>query len=224
MKKVLLAIAVIAALSLFFYTGLHNQFTLAAAKVHQNELRGFYLTQPIIALGAYCVLYVTVTALSLPAATVLTLLGAAIFGFWPALAAVSFSSSIGATLAFLMSRYLFKDLVRARFGGPRLEAIDQGVRRNGVFYLFALRLTPLFPFFLVNLAMGLTSISVATFYLVSQLGMLPATAIYVNAGTQLGAIEKIGDIFTPRVFLSLTALGIAPLVFKRLVEKLRPIS
>lgn len=224
MKKVFLALVIAAAMGLFFVLDLQSHLTLAAVKSHQNVLREYYQMQPFIALCVYCAFYVAVTALSLPAATVLTLLGSAIFGFWPALVAVSVSSSVGATIAFLLSRYLFKDLVRAKFAGPRLESIDQGVRTNGVFYLFALRLTPVFPFFLVNLTMGLTSISVATFYIVSQVGMLPATAIYVNAGMQLGAIEQARDVFSWKVFFSLTALGLAPLGFKQLVRRLRPLS
>jgi uncharacterized membrane protein YdjX (TVP38/TMEM64 family) len=145
-------------------------------------------------IGGYFRVYVAVTALSLPGAAIMTLLaGGAIFGLWVGTLVVSFASSIGATLAMLAARYVLRDSVKARFGA-RLAEIDRGVEREGAFYLFTLRLVPLFPFFVINLVMGLTAMKARTFYWVSQLGMLAGTLVYVNAGTQLAQIESLKGI------------------------------
>ncbi|MGW8312974.1 MAG: FAD-dependent oxidoreductase, partial [Desulfuromonadales bacterium] len=165
----------------------------------------------------YFVIYVVVTALSLPGATVMTLAGGALLGFWTALVTVSFASTIGATLAFLASRFLLRDWVQAKFG-DKLKAVNQGIRREGSFYLFTLRLVPLFPFFVINLVMGLTPMRTLVYYGVSQLGMLPGTAVYVNAGTQLGQIESAAGILSPGLLVSFVLLGIFPLLAKRIIE------
>ena len=165
-------------------------------------------------------IYIAVTALSLPGATILTLAGGAIFGLgWGSLIA-SFAASIGATLAFLMSRIVLRDWVQARFG-ERLAAINDGVRKDGAFYLFTLRVVPLFPFFLINLAMGLTRIRVLTYYWVSQLGMLLGTVAYVNAGTQLARIDKLADVASPGLLASLALLGLFPLIAKKGIDVFR---
>ncbi len=161
-------------------------------------------------------LYVAVTALSLPGAAILTLAAGAIFGLWRGTLIVSFASTIGASLAFLSSRYLLRDWVKARFGN-RIAAIDRGIARDGAFYLLTLRLIPAFPFFLVNLAMGLTAMRLLTFALVSQAGMLLGTLVYVNAGTQLAAIESTRDILSPALIGSFVLLGLFPLFAKALV-------
>lgn len=150
-----------------------------------------------------------------------TLLGAALFGFWTSLVLVSFASTIGATLAFLSSRYLLRDWVQAKFGN-KLDTINKGVEKDGAFYLFSLRLIPVFPFFLINLLMGLTPISVAKFYLFSQLGMLAGTMVYLNAGTQLAEIDSLAGIVSPTVLASFALLGLFPLIAKWIMNKIRP--
>ena len=149
-----------------------------------------------------------------------TLLGAALFGFWTSLLLVSFASTIGATLAFLSSRFLLRDWVQSKFG-DKLKAINQGVERDGAFYLFSLRLIPVFPFFLINLLMGLTPISTIRFYLISQLGMLPGTAVYLNAGTQLAQIDSLSGIVSPSVLASFALLGLFPVVTKWVMGKIK---
>jgi pyruvate/2-oxoglutarate dehydrogenase complex dihydrolipoamide dehydrogenase (E3) component/uncharacterized membrane protein YdjX (TVP38/TMEM64 family) len=170
----------------------------------------------VAAAAAFFLLYVAVTALSLPGAAILTLAAGAIFGLWEGILIASFASTIGASLAFLSSRYLLRDWVKARFGG-RIDAIDRGIERDGAFYLLSLRLIPAFPFFLVNLAMGVTAMRLLIFALVSQLGMLPGTIVYVNAGTQLAAVESSSDIFSPALIGSFVLLGLFPLLAKAAV-------
>ena len=151
-------------------------------------------------------LYIAVTGLSLPGAAVLTLAGGAVFGVLLGTLIVSFASSIGATLAFLAARFLFRDWVKSRFSA-RLQSIDDGVRRDGAFYLFTLRLVPVFPFFMINLAMGLTPMKVRTFYWVSQVGMLAGTLVYVNAGTQLAKLDSLSGILSPALLGSFVLAG-----------------
>ena len=150
----------------------------------------------------------------------MTLAGGALFGLVTGTVVVSFASSIGATLAFLAGRFLFRDAVAARFG-ERLKAIDAGIARDGAFYLFTLRLVPLFPFFAVNLVMALTRMRVVTFYWVSQLGMLAGTIAYVNAGTQLSHLRSVQDILSPGLVGSMVAVGVLPLLARRLVDAMR---
>lgn len=217
-RRLLLLLAMLAAIAAFLALDLGRFFTLEAVKARQADLEAWVAARPFATAGAFFGLYVLATALSLPgAATVMTLLGGALFGFGWGLVLVSFASSIGATLAFLASRFLFRDAVRARFG-ERLAALDEGVRRDGAFYLFTLRLIPVFPFFLVNLAMGLTPIATRTFYLVSQLGMLAGTAVYVNAGTALAAIDSVGGLLSPALLGSFALLGLFPLLAKKVVD------
>ena len=152
--------------------------------------------------------------MSLPGATILTLLGGALFGLIKGGLLVSFASTIGATLAFLASRYLLKDSIQSKFG-DKLKVINEGVKKEGGFYLFTMRLIPAFPFFLVNLVMGLTPIKTLTFFLVSQVGMLPGTLVYVNAGTQLAQLESLSGILSPKLIASFALLGVFPLVAKK---------
>ena len=217
-RRLLLLVAMLAAIVAFLALDLGRFFTLEAVKARQVGLEAWVAARPFASAGAFFGLYVLATALSLPgAATVMTLLGGALFGFGWGLVLVSFASSIGATLAFMAARFLFRDTVRARFG-ERLAALDEGVRRDGAFYLFTLRLIPVFPFFLVNLAMGLTPIATRTFYLVSQLGMLAGTAVYVNAGTALAAIDSVGGLLSPALVGSFALLGLFPLLAKKVVD------
>ena len=215
----MLAVVVLAVVA-FFALGLGRYLSLEFIKSQQGQLEAWRASNPLVAALTFLGIYIAVTALSLPGATVLTLTAGAIFGLgWGSLIA-SFAASIGATLAFLISRAVLRDWVQARFG-QRLTAINDGVRKDGAFYLFTLRVVPLFPFFLINLAMGLTHIRVLTFYWVSQLGMLLGTIVYVNAGTQLARIDKLADVASPGVLASLALLGLFPLIAKKGIELFR---
>ncbi|MBE7424357.1 MAG: FAD-dependent oxidoreductase [Zoogloeaceae bacterium] len=218
--KLLLLFAIAAAAGLFFALDLGHYLSLDWLKAQQDAIAAYRADQPLAAVAVYFALYVAVTALSLPGAALMTLAGGAVFGLLWGTLIVSFASSIGATLAFLASRFLLRDWVMARFG-RRLAAIDAGVRKEGAFYLFTLRLVPVFPFFLVNLLLGLTAMKARTFYWVSQLGMLAGTVVYVNAGTQLAQIDSLAGIVSPGLLLSFALLGLFPLIANRIVESVR---
>ncbi len=219
-KKILIILGIIVLVGAFFAFDLQRYLTLAELKARQEAFQAYYAAHQLLTLSAYFLIYVAVTALSLPGAAVMTLAGGALFGFWPALVVVSFASSIGATLAFLVSRFLLRDWVQARFG-ERLQAVNAGVKREGAFYLFSLRLVPLFPFFVINLVLGLTPMRAWTFYGVSQLGMLAGTAVYINAGTQLGQIASLSGILSPGLLLSFVLLGLFPLFAKKVLDMLK---
>jgi len=217
-SRLLLLLTIAAAIAAFFLFDLGRYFTLAEVKARQAEFAAAVGARPLQSAAIFFAVYVLATALSLPgAATVMTLLAGALFGLGWGVLLVSFASSVGATLAFLASRFLLRDAVRARFG-DKLAAIDAGIRRDGPFYLFTLRLIPVFPFFLVNLVMGLTPIATRTFYWVSQFGMLAATAVYVNAGTELARIDSLRGIASPTLIGSFVLLGLFPLIAKKLVD------
>lgn len=220
MKKVALVIALIGLVAGFFFFDLDRFLTLEAIKRSQNQFDAWRTAAPLLVGGLFFLAYVGVTALSLPGAAIMTLVAGALFGLWWGTLIVSFASSIGATLAFLAARYVFKDAVWQRFGDS-LKPIDDGMRRDGAFYLFTLRLVPLFPFFLINLLMGLTSIKTLTFYWVSQVGMLAGTLVYVNAGTQLARIDRLGDIVSPPLLLSFALLGVFPLLARKVLAVVR---
>jgi pyruvate/2-oxoglutarate dehydrogenase complex dihydrolipoamide dehydrogenase (E3) component/uncharacterized membrane protein YdjX (TVP38/TMEM64 family) len=211
-KRLLLLAVIAAAIAAFFVFDLKQYLSLEFFQASRAKIDAYYAAQPWQTAAAFFFVYVAVTALSLPGAAIMTLAGGAIFGLLAGTVLVSFASSIGATLAFLVSRFLLRDWVRTRLG-ERLKAIDDGVAREGAFYLFALRLVPLFPFWLINLAMGLTSIRTRTFYWVSQLGMLAGTVVYVYAGTQLGQFR-----ISPGLVLAFALLGIFPLVAKKALD------
>ncbi|HAS8153789.1 TVP38/TMEM64 family protein [Vibrio vulnificus] len=219
-KKLVFGILLIATIILLA-VNFSQYLTLDNAKAQQLALNSFIEENFLFASISYFVIYVGLTAFSVPGATVVTLLGAALFGFWYSLLLVSFASTIGATIAFLSSRYLLKDWVQARFG-DKLSAINQGVEKDGAFYLFSLRLIPVFPFFLINLLMGLTPISIGRYYLTSQIGMLPGTAVYLNAGTQLADINSLSGILSPTVLASFALLGAFPIAVKWIMSKFRP--
>ncbi|KHT44825.1 TVP38/TMEM64 family protein [Vibrio sinaloensis] len=218
-KKLILGIVLVALIA-FLAMNFGQYLTLENAKAQQLALSDYISENFVFAALTYFFAYVAITAFSIPGAAVVTLLGAALFGFWTSLLLVSFASTIGATLAFLSSRFLLRDWVQGKFG-DKLSAINQGVERDGAFYLFSLRLIPVFPFFLINLLMGLTPISVARFYLVSQLGMLPGTAVYLNAGTQLAQIESLSGIVSPSVLASFALLGLFPVIAKWVMNKIK---
>ncbi|MDT8363404.1 MAG: FAD-dependent oxidoreductase [Nitrosomonas sp.] len=196
-------------IGLFFSFDLGRFFSLEALKTSHGELARFYQEQPISVIGLYALSYIIIAALSLPGAAVMSLAGGAVLGFWVGVPVVLLSATIGATFAFLAARYLFRDTVQDRFGS-RLETIDKGFERDGAFYLFSLRLVPIFPFFLINLLMGLTAIRTRTFFGASLIGMLAGTAVYVNAGTRLADITSLSDILSPALIGSFLLLAIFP--------------
>jgi len=217
----LVVLAVIAALvAAYFAFDLGRYLSLDFFKAQQAAIDAYFQADPIQAAAIYFVVYVAVTGLSLPGAAILTLAGGAIFGLLWGVLIVSFASSMGATLAFLASRFLLRDWVQAKFG-DKLSPINQGIAKEGAFYLFALRLVPAFPFFVVNLVMGLTPIRTATYYWVSQLGMFAGTVVYVYAGTQLARITSLKGIVSPGLLGAFVLLGIFPFLAKRVVEALK---
>ena len=215
-SKLIVILLLVAAVAAFFAFDLGRFLSLDALRAQQATLATLYAERPLAVIGVYFLVYVAVTALSLPGATILTLAGGAVFGLWIGTLVTSFASSIGATLAFLASRYLFRDAVKKRFGA-RLEAIDAGLAKDGAYYLFTLRLVPLVPFFVINLLMGLTRMKVLTFYLVSQIGMLAGTLVYVNAGTELARLDSLRGILSPGLVGSLVLLGVFPLVARKVL-------
>ncbi len=212
--KAFLLIAIAALVFGFFYFDLDQILTLEGLKNGLAEFETRRTAQPLLVGGGFLLLYILVTALSLPGAAVMTLAAGALFGLLWGTVIVSFASTIGATLAFLVSRYLLHDTVQKRFG-ERLKPINEGVKKDGSFYLFTLRLVPVFPFFLINLLMGLTPIRALTFYWVSQVGMLAGTLVYVNAGTQLAQLDSLSGILSPSLLLSFALLGLFPLIAKK---------
>jgi pyruvate/2-oxoglutarate dehydrogenase complex dihydrolipoamide dehydrogenase (E3) component/uncharacterized membrane protein YdjX (TVP38/TMEM64 family) len=206
--------------AIFFIFDLQQYLTLEALKVKQGTIESYRNDNYGLTVLIYASIYITVTGLSLPGATVLTLAGGAIFGLLWGTVIVSFASSIGATLAFLAARFLFRDAVKSRFC-CRIQEIDEGINRDGAFYLLTLRLIPLFPFFMINLALGLTALKTRTYYWVSQVGMLAGTLIYVNAGTQLAKIESMSGIVSPALLGSFVLLGLFPLLAKIIVNNLQ---
>ncbi len=218
--RLLLLLVIGSGIVAFFYFDLHRYLTLEILQAQHEKLVESFHRNPELTVLGYFLIYVSVTALSLPGATVLTLAGGAVFGLLWGTVIISFASTIGACLAFLSARFLFRDVIKRRYA-EKMQVIDQGVQRDGWFYLLSLRLIPVFPFFLINLLMGLTAIRLWTFYWVSQLGMLPATLVYVNAGTQLAKIQSLVDIVSPKILLSLGLLGIFPLLAKYLNERIK---
>lgn len=216
----LVVVALLGAVVAFFALGLQHQLDLQMLKTRQHELDAYRMAHPLLLAGGFLLVYVAVTALSLPAATLLTLAAGAVFGLLEGTVLVSFASSIGATLAFLASRFVLRDTVQRRFG-KSLASINAGVERDGALYLFTLRLVPVIPFFVVNLAMGLTRLPARTFYWVSQLGMLAATVVFVNAGTQLANLESLSGILSPGIIGSLVLLGVFPLLARKLVARVK---
>ncbi|MGD9343009.1 MAG: FAD-dependent oxidoreductase, partial [Desulfuromonadales bacterium] len=214
--KIFLILTIIVLVVAFFAFDLHRFLTLESLKERQQAFSDYYSANRVLTVAIYFILYVVVTALSLPGAAVMTLAGGALLGFWVALVTVSFASTIGATLAFLVSRFLLRDWVQGKFG-DKLVTINEGIDKEGGFYLFTLRLVPLIPFFAINLVMGLTTMRTITYYWVSQVGMFAGTVVYVNAGTQLGKIESAAGILSPGIIISFVILGIFPLIAKKII-------
>lgn len=220
MNKRVVLLAVVAALILAWAADLPSLLTLDSLKARMDGFQALRAEQPWVVAGVYALVYVAVTALSIPGAAILTLAGGALFGLWLGLAIVSVASTVGASLAFLGARYLLRDVVQARFG-ERLSGFQQGLEKDGAFYLFTLRLVPVVPFFLINLLMGLTRMPLRTFFWVSQLGMLAGTAVYVNAGTELARIESLSGIVSPGLLASFALLGVFPWLARKVLAVLQ---
>jgi uncharacterized membrane protein YdjX (TVP38/TMEM64 family) len=220
MKKAFLALLILAAIVVFVAFDLGRFLTLDSLKQARGTLAAWQGNEPWLTAAGYFSLYVAMAALSLPGAAIMTVAGGTLFGLAEGTVLVSFASSLGAVLAFASARFVLRDSVQRRVGG-RLTAVNEGMARDGIFYLFTMRLVPVFPFFVVNLLMGLTSIRPRTFYWVSQLGMLPATAVLVYAGTQLARIQHLADVASPRLLLAFALLGMFPLITRGIVRALQ---
>jgi uncharacterized membrane protein YdjX (TVP38/TMEM64 family) len=218
--KIALLMLIVCFIWIFFLFDLDQYFSLSFLKNELAAFKSYYEQHKVLTMAIYMGIYILVAALSLPGAAIMTLAGGALFGIFFGVILVSFASTIGATLAFLFSRYMFRDWVQNKFSS-KLTAINKGTEKEGGFYLFTLRLVPVFPFFVINLVMGLTKIRTFIFYFVSQFGMLPGTIIFVNAGTQLAKIESPSGILSINIILSFVLLGIFPIIAKRITEYIR---
>jgi pyruvate/2-oxoglutarate dehydrogenase complex dihydrolipoamide dehydrogenase (E3) component/uncharacterized membrane protein YdjX (TVP38/TMEM64 family) len=219
-KKIAILLIAVLFIGLFFHFNLNQLLTLDGLKGSMDQFSEWRAQSPIIMIGFFFILYVAVTALALPGATILTLASGALFGLFEGFVIASFASSLGALSSFLVSRYLLRDSLKQRFP-ERLKAIDEGIKKEGAFYLFTLRLVPIFPFFIINLLMGVTAIKSWTFYWVSQIGMIAGTFIYVNAGTQLAQIDSLSNILSFNLIISFVLLGLFPLIAKGIVNMIK---
>jgi uncharacterized membrane protein YdjX (TVP38/TMEM64 family) len=215
-QKIIIIALIIAAVAAFKIFDLGEYLSLSYIKESQQKFDALYSEHTITVIGGYMLVYVLVTSLSLPGAAVMTLAGGALFGLLRGTVIVSFASSIGATLACFVSRFVLRDWVQGKFQ-EKLKTVNEGIDREGSFYLFTLRLIPIFPFWLINLVLGLTKMPLRTFYWVSQIGMLPGTIVYVNAGKELGKIESLSGILSPGLIFSFVLLGLFPLITKKLM-------
>jgi uncharacterized membrane protein YdjX (TVP38/TMEM64 family) len=210
-RKLLLLLVVAALVGLFFALHLERYVSLAALKAHQKDLGDFYLQHRLAMVAAFVGVYIAQTALSLPGATILSLGAGAVFGLWQGLLLVNVGATLGATLAFLFTRYLFRDAVLSRFGS-RLGRLNRELEQEGLSYLLFLRLVPVFPFFLINLGAGVTALPLRTFFFGTLIGIIPGSFVYVNAGASLATIHAVGGIASPRVLGSFALLGLFALV------------
>ncbi len=215
-NRIIILGAIILVVIAFNYFDLGQYFTLSYIKASQEKFQALYTANRFLVIAAYMGIYIAVTALSLPGAAVLTLAGGALLGLLVGTVTVSFASTIGATLACFVSRFLLRDWVQNKFGN-KLTTINQGIEKEGSFYLFSLRLVPIFPFFMINLLMGLTRMRLVTFFWVSQIGMLPGTIVYVNAGKELAKIDSLSGIMSPGLIISFVILGLFPITVKKLL-------
>ncbi|MBC8441786.1 MAG: FAD-dependent oxidoreductase [Deltaproteobacteria bacterium] len=218
--KIVLLLSLAGLILTFFLFDLDHYFSFTRMKNELDAFNEYYVNHKSQTMAIYMAVYILVTALSLPGAAIMTLAGGALFGVLYGTILVSFASTLGATSAFLVSRYMFKDWVQHKFSS-KLAAINKGIEKEGGFYLFTLRLVPVFPFFMINLVMGITTIRTSVFYIVSQLGMLPVTIVFINAGTQLAKIETISQILSLNIILSFALLGIFPIIAKRLTTMVK---
>lgn len=215
-RKLLLITAIIAFIAAFKVFGLGEYLTLSYIKASQASFAALYAEKSAAVVAVYMAVYILVTSLSLPGAAVMTLGGGALFGLATGTIVVSFASTIGAVLACLVARFLLRDWIQSRFG-EKIEKVNEGIAREGTFYLFTLRLIPIFPFWMINLVLGLTKMPLRTFFWVSQVGMLPGTIVYVNAGKELAKIDSLAGILSPGLIFSFVLLGIFPITVKKLL-------
>ncbi|KPK45488.1 MAG: dihydrolipoamide dehydrogenase [Nitrospira bacterium SM23_35] len=216
LKRILIAAVIVGIIVVFKIFNLGEYFTLSYIKASQQIFEALYSEHKLLVIGSYMLIYILVTSLSLPGAAVMTLAGGGMFGLLLGTVIVSFASTIGATMACFVSRFILRDWLQGKFG-DKLKTVNEGIEREGVFYLFTLRLIPVFPFWLINLLMGLTKMPLKTFYLISQVGMLPGTIVYVNAGKELAKIESLSGILSPGLILSFVLLGLFPIITKKLL-------
>ena len=219
--KLILAGIFVALIVAFFAFDLGQMFTLENLKAQQAALSEYYTNNTLLIIVVFFLVYIAVAGMGLPAAAIMTVAAGAIFGFWTGFILVSFASTIGATIAFLLTRYLFHDAVQRKFG-DKLAKLNAGIEREGAMYVFSLRLVPFIPFFVINSVLALTKLKAVTFYWASQIGMLLGTAVYVNAGTQLATIETMGDIVDIRIIASFLLLAVFPFIAKWLLRLIRP--
>lgn len=215
--RLLFVTLIIILIVIFFKLQLHQYASLDALKAQQANITEHHHLHPLKTALIFFLIYIAITALSLPGAAILTLAGGMIFGLLAGTLLVSFASTIGATFAFLSARFLLHETLEKRFS-TKLHTINQGIEKDGAFYLLTLRLVPIFPFFVVNLALGLTKMKTAIFFPLSQLGMLPGTIVYIYAGTELAKINTLKDIFSPGLILAFTLLGLFPLISKKAID------
>jgi len=215
-KKIVILVVIISLIVAFKVFNLGQYLTLSFLKESLDKFNDLYEKHQVLVIAGYFIIYVLTTSLSLPGASPLGIVGGALFGFWVATLVVSFASTIGATLACFISRFLLRDWVQSKFS-DKIAKVNEGIEKEGAFYLFTLRLIPIFPFWMINLVMGLTKMPLSRFYWVSQIGMLPGTMVYVNAGKELAKIESIKGIFSPSLIISFVLLGIFPIAVKKLV-------
>ena len=220
LKKILILIIIVGLIVAVKFFHIDQYLTLSFLKGSLDSLKSLYESHRIMVITGYFIIYVLTTSLSLPGASPLGIAGGALFGFWTATIVVSFASTIGATFACLVSRFLLRDWIQNKFG-DRIKKVNEGVEKEGAFYLFTLRLIPVFPFWLINLAMGLIKMSLFKFYWVSQIGMLAGTMVFVNAGKELAKIESVKGILSPGLIISFTLIGIFPIMVKKLIALYR---
>jgi uncharacterized membrane protein YdjX (TVP38/TMEM64 family) len=215
-NKIVIACVIVLGIVAFRYFDLGQYLSLEYIKASQEKFQALYLGNRLLVVATYMGIYIAITALSLPGAAVLTLAGGGLFGLAVGTVVVSFASTIGATLACLVSRFLLREWVQNKFG-DKLATVNKGIEKEGAFYLFSLRLVPIFPFFVINLLMGLTGMRLFTFFWVSQIGMLAGTMVYVNAGKELAKIDSLSGIMSPGVLVSFVVLGLFPITVKKIL-------
>ena len=216
LNKIIILALIVLAVAGYKIFNLGDYLSLSYIKESQQNFKALYADHTVVVIGVYMLIYILVTSLSLPGAAVMTLAGGALFGLLRGTIIVSFASTIGATLACFVSRFILRDWVQGKFG-EKLKTVNNGIEREGPFYLFTLRLIPVFPFWMINLVLGLTKMPLRTFYWVSQVGMLPGTIVYVNAGKELAKIDSLSGILSPGLIISFVLLGLLPLVTKKAI-------
>lgn len=219
-KKIIIVAAIITFIVAYKAFNLGQYLTLSYIKESQVKFQMLYTETPFIVIAVYMVIYILTTSLSLPGAAILTIAGGGLFGLLVGTVVVSFASTIGATLACFVSRFLLRDWVQKKFS-DRIRKVNEGIEKEGAFYLFTLRLIPIFPFWMINIVMGLTKMPLYKFYIVSQLGMLPGTIVYVNAGKELAQIDSLKGILSPGLIISFALIGIFPITMKKILSLYR---